>query len=62
MTMNTKQKTLLIVDDAPENIDVPGNILKEQFRVKFATSGPKALEIIFGPDPPDRVLLDIEFC
>ncbi len=52
-------KTLLIVDDSPENIDVLGGILKGDFKLKFAISGTKALEIASGPHPPDLILLDI---
>ena len=52
-------KTLLIVDDSPENIDVLGGILKEDYKVKFAVSGAKALKIARGTTPPDLILLDI---
>ena len=54
-----KLGTVLVVDDAPENIDVLGEILKADYHVKVANSGRKALDITFSDDPPDLILLDI---
>jgi putative two-component system response regulator len=54
------QKTVLVVDDAPENIDIASSILKEKYKVRAATDGEKALKIIRNPDKrPDLVLLDL---
>jgi len=39
------RKTILVVDDIPENIDVLKGILSKQYTVLAATSGAKALEI-----------------
>ncbi len=50
---------LLVVDDVPDNIHGLIETLKEEYRMRVATSGPKALDIITGPTPPDLVLLDI---
>jgi putative two-component system response regulator len=55
---NQKQ-TVLVVDDAPENISLITSLLKELYKVKIATSGKKALQIAFSAEPPDLILLDI---
>ncbi|MBF0255480.1 MAG: response regulator [Gammaproteobacteria bacterium] len=51
-------KTILVVDDAPANIDLSSQMLKEQYRVKAATNGDKALASA-AKAPPDLVLLDV---
>ncbi|MCB1747416.1 MAG: response regulator [Gammaproteobacteria bacterium] len=56
---DAEQHTVLVVDDAPENIDVLSGILRPHYRVKAATSGERALKIANGDQPPDLVLLDI---
>lgn len=57
--MADERKTILVVDDAPENIRVLTAILGSGYRVKAATSGEKALAMC-GADPlPDLVLLDV---
>ncbi len=57
--MGDERKTVLVVDDAPENIRVLSTILGPHYRVKAATSGEKALALC-GADPlPDLVLLDV---
>ncbi len=50
---------LLVVDDIPDNIHGLIEALKEEHQILVATLGPKALEIVTGPTPPDLVLLDI---
>ena len=50
--------TLLVVDDAPENIQVLAGILSGDYKVKVAKSGEKALEII-AKGAPDLILLDV---
>ncbi len=49
----------LVVDDSPENIDLLSEILREDYRVRVATSGEKALKIVYSDEPPDLILLDI---
>lgn len=50
---------ILIVDDTPENIDVLSDILASlPCRIKVATSGEKALELV-QRQPPALVLLDV---
>jgi class 3 adenylate cyclase len=56
--MNNK-KTILIVDDTPENIQVLSGVLGDQYRIKAATSGEKALKICAADPLPDLVLLDV---
>jgi two-component system, sensor histidine kinase and response regulator len=51
--------SILIVDDMPENIDVVAGILREDYRVRAATRGSRALEIATSDSPPDLILLDI---
>lgn len=54
------QKTVLVVDDAPENIDIVSSILEGKYKVRAATDGEKALKIILNPDKrPDLILLDL---
>jgi len=57
-TDNTK-KTVLIVDDIPENIDLLSGILNRDYHVKVALNGQKALSIAESENPPDLILLDI---
>ncbi|MDD2368742.1 MAG: two-component system response regulator [Sulfuricurvum sp.] len=52
-------ETVLIVDDSPENLMVLSEILKPFYKVKVATGGAKALNLIASGDIPDLILLDI---
>lgn len=52
-------ETLLIVDDTPENIDVLHGILKQEYKIKVASNGEKALQIAQSDPAPDLILLDI---
>jgi putative two-component system response regulator len=55
-----KKQTILIVDDAPENIDLLNLILGKDYDLKVALNGKKALEIASNPAGlPDLILLDI---
>jgi sigma-B regulation protein RsbU (phosphoserine phosphatase) len=51
-------QTILAVDDTPNNISLLAGLLGEQYRVRAATSGAKALELA-AANPPDLILLDI---
>jgi len=53
-----QRRQILIVDDAPENIQILGEVLKD-YRKIVATNGKRALEIINGGKIPDLILLDI---
>ena len=59
MTDATKRKLVLLVEDAPANLHIAHSILKDDFKVRVATSGAKALELVKAepqsrPDPPRR--------
>ncbi len=51
--------TVLVVDDNPENISILHEILKDDYKVKAATSGEKAIVIAKTTPQPDIILLDI---
>jgi diguanylate cyclase (GGDEF)-like protein len=59
MSNSSKQSTVLIVDDAKENVSVLAELLRSDYKIRAATSGEKALEITFSDNPPDLILLDI---
>ena len=52
-------KTVLIVDDSPENLDIMRGILSPFYRVLVATNGRKALKVAMSPSRPDLILMDI---
>ena len=54
-----EKKLVLLVDDAPENIQVAREILKDTFKTRVATSGAKALELVKVVPSPDLILLDV---
>jgi serine phosphatase RsbU (regulator of sigma subunit) len=54
-----QKKLLLLVDDDPENIQVVHSILKDQYKVRVATDGAKALDLAKTEPPPDLILLDV---
>jgi putative two-component system response regulator len=55
----TIKKTLLVVDDTPENLDVMGEILMRHYRVRVANSGARALAASVTEPRPDLILLDV---
>jgi len=59
MNSSSQKATILIVDDVPDNIDVLRGILKQEYKLKIATDGEKALKIASGKLKPDLILLDI---
>jgi len=60
-TKNTarERSTILIVDDTPDNLYLLSELLKDEYRVRIAPDGAKALKICCSDNPPDLVLLDI---
>jgi len=54
-----EKKTLLVVDDFPDNIDVISGALSIDYRVRAAVNGEKALAIATTEPYPDLILLDI---
>jgi len=53
------RKTILIVDDAPENLMLLGELLQAEYRVRAANSGARALQVLVSDPRPDLVLLDV---
>ncbi len=51
--------TILVVDDTPENLHMIANLFKDDYKVRVANNGEKALEIVQSDNQPDLVLLDI---
>jgi serine phosphatase RsbU (regulator of sigma subunit) len=54
-----QRKTVLLVDDAPANIQVVTSILKDIYKIRVATNGTKALALAKVAPFPDLVLLDV---
>jgi len=52
------ERTVLVVDDAPTNLNLLASLLNPMYRVKLAPSGSKALAIALKA-PPDLILLDV---
>ena len=59
MSEKDQKKTILVVDDAPSNIQVVNSILKDTYSVRIATNGAKALELVKADPPPELILLDV---
>jgi len=59
MAATEEKKLILLVDDAPANIQVAREILKDTYKTRVATSGAKALELVKVAPPPDLILLDV---
>ncbi|WP_042145473.1 MULTISPECIES: diguanylate cyclase [unclassified Pseudoalteromonas] len=57
--MNNKP-LILIVDDSPTNIQLLAACLKNDYRLKIATSGEQCLQLISDNIEPDLILLDVE--
>ena len=55
----TEKATILVVDDTPDNLTLMSSLLRDSYKVKFANSGRKALQIAASDPPPDLILLDI---
>ena len=54
-----EKATILVVDDTPDNLTFISGLLKDDYRVKVANNGEKALTIAQSANPPDLILLDI---
>jgi len=51
--------TILVVDDAPQNLSLMVGLLCDQYAVRVARNGVQALEIARSSTPPDLILLDV---
>ncbi len=54
------ESVILIVDDVSSNIEVLAAVLKDDYQIKVAQSGAKALEIVLNKPVPDLILLDVK--
>jgi len=54
-----EKKTILVVDDTPDNLSLMSGLLKDDYKVKVANNGEKALKIAAADPQPDLILLDI---
>src|SRR5271155_5471152 len=59
MNQSDQKKTILLVDDAPANIQIANAILKDTYKIRIATNGAKALELANAEPFPDLILLDV---
>jgi signal transduction histidine kinase len=53
------RRTVLVIDDTPEDIAILNEELKVDYRVQAATDHEAAMKIVRSPQPPDLILLDI---
>lgn len=54
-----QRSRILLVDDAPENLRILSESLREDYTIMFAKNGPAALRLAMGDPPPDLILLDV---
>jgi putative two-component system response regulator len=54
-----EKPVILVVDDTPDNLIMMSSLLKNEYKVKIANCGEKALRIASSDSPPDLILLDI---
>lgn len=59
MELASKKSTILLVEDAPENIELIGGLLSQHYNVKIAATGERALKLLETGKPPDLILLDV---
>ena len=57
--MSVASKTILIIDDAAENIAVLSELLRSRYRVLAAVSGEAGLQVVKTHAQPDLILLDV---
>ena len=54
-----RRPTVLVVDDTPQNLSLMSDLLENDYQVKVAPGGVRALKIARSDAPPDLILLDI---
>lgn len=59
MMNNHSKQTILIVDDEPINLAILNKMLTDDYKVRAANSGKRALQIVVTDPRPDLILLDI---
>lgn len=53
------RRTVLVVDDTPDNLSLMSGLLKDTYRVRVANAGERALAIARSTPQPDLILLDV---
>jgi putative two-component system response regulator len=53
------KRIVLVVDDTPDNLSIMSGLLKDEYKVKVANSGERALKIAQADPAPHLILLDI---
>ncbi|MDO8845643.1 response regulator [Methylicorpusculum sp.] len=56
----SSKATILVVDDQPANLQILAEILQNQYDVRIAINGEKALQIAQQNNKPDLILLDVK--
>lgn len=56
----SNKAVVLIVDDVPTNVQALALLLKEEYVIKVATGGARALELASQDPIPDLILLDVQ--
>ncbi len=59
MTKNSRRQSILVVDDSSQNIELWHELLNQDYKVRAALNGERALKLLENPDKPDLILLDI---
>jgi adenylate cyclase len=54
-----EKRTVLVVDDGPDNLTLLSGVLKDEYKVKVANGGARALQALQSGPLPDLVLLDV---
>ena len=55
----TAKRTVLVVDDSPDNLQLLNGLLKDEYQVRVAKNGVQALKAALQEPMPDVILLDI---
>lgn len=50
---------ILVVDDVPDNLDILVDVLSDDYQVRAANSGERALKVLASGKLPDLILLDV---
>jgi len=53
------KRTVLLVDDSPDNLQLLNGLLKDEYQVRVARNGAQALKAALEEPMPDVILLDI---
>ena len=59
MTITPDRKTILIIEDTPEHIEILVQCLREEYATQVALDGETALQMVNNAPIPDLILLDV---